>query len=150
MPIAMLTHHRVGRKGFQLRVDCPLEGGACDASLAIGDEVGKLSHQRFVRDLTQHRRHEDISGAETALEIVLLAKPARQRSGRSRGLDLACIVFGAGLSLALDEVVYLIATDGSNPSYLLPVSFWGAVVVVGLGALWILLVGWRNSGGPDR
>lgn len=88
---------------------------------------------------------------------VLLASaasiPLVLRSGRSRGLDVACIVFGAGLSLALDEVVYLIATDGSNASYLLPVSFWGGVVVVGLGALWILLVGWRgdrDSSGPDR
>ena len=83
----------------------------------------------------------------TAAAIPLVLRP-----GRSRGLDVACIVFGAGLSLALDEVVYLIATDGSNASYLLPVSFWGGVVVVGLGALWILLVGWRgrDSGGPDR
>ena len=83
----------------------------------------------------------------TAAGIPLILRP-----GRSRGLDVACIVFGAGLSLALDEVVYLIATDGSNASYLLPVSFWGGVVVVGLGALWILLVGWwgRGSGGHDR
>lgn len=76
--------------------------------------------------------------------------PLVLRPGRSRGLDAACVVFGAGLCLALDEVVYLIATDGSNASYLLPVSFWGGVVVVGLGALWIALVGWgggRGSGG---
>ena len=80
------------------------------------------------------------------------AIPLILRSGRSRGLDLACIAFGAGLSLALDEVVYLIATDGSNASYLLPVSFWGGVVVVGLGALWIIVVGWsgRNAGAGDR
>jgi hypothetical protein len=84
------------------------------------------------------------------LLATVAAIPLVLRSGRSRGLDLACIIFGAGLSLALDEVVYLIATDGSNASYLLPVSFWGGVVVVGLGALWILLVGWGNSGGPDR
>ncbi len=82
-----------------------------------------------------------------AASIPLILRP-----GRSRGLDLACIAFGAGLSLALDEVVYLIATDGSNASYLLPVSFWGGVVVVGLGALWIVLVGWsdRDPGGDGR
>ncbi|HJU74843.1 MAG TPA: hypothetical protein VJ717_13960 [Gemmatimonadaceae bacterium] len=39
--------------------------------------------------------------------------------------------FGIGLALALDEWVYLIATDGSNASYLLPVSFWGGVIIVG-------------------
>jgi hypothetical protein len=80
---------------------------------------------------------------------VLLATaggiPLILRSGRSRALDAACVVFGVGLSLSLDEVVYLIATDGSNASYLLPVSFWGGVVFVGLGALWIALVGWGGG-----
>jgi hypothetical protein len=55
-------------------------------------------------------------------------------------------VFGSGLSLALDEVVYLIATDGSNASYLLPVSFWGGVIVVGLGPAWLVVVGWSGGG----
>jgi hypothetical protein len=79
---------------------------------------------------------------------VLLATgagiPLVLRAGRSPRLDAACVAFGAGLALALDEVVYLIATDGSNASYLLPVSYWGGVVVVGLGALWVLLVGWSG------
>ena len=100
-------------------------------------------------DIAGYNIHHLFTGVllATAAAIPLVLRP-----GRSRGLDVACIVFGAGLSLALDEVVYLIATDGSNASYLLPVSFWGGVVVVGLGALWILLVGWRgrDSGGPDR
>jgi hypothetical protein len=52
--------------------------------------------------------------------------------------------FGIGLSLALDEWVYLIATDGSNASYLLPVSFWGGVIVVGAAALYIALLIWRR------
>jgi hypothetical protein len=52
--------------------------------------------------------------------------------GSTRRLDLCLIVFGAGLAMALDEWVYLIATDGSNASYLLPVSFWGGIAVVGL------------------
>ena len=77
--------------------------------------------------------------------------PLVLRAGRSRGLDAACVVFGAGLALALDEVVYLIATDGSNASYLLPVSFWGAAIVVGAGVLWLVVVGWGGgSGGSGR
>lgn len=72
--------------------------------------------------------------------------PLILRAGRSRWLDAACGVFGAGLALALDEVVYLIATDGSNASYLLPVSFWGGVIVVGLGVVWVLVVGWGGRG----
>jgi hypothetical protein len=46
------------------------------------------------------------------------------------------VVFGAGLGMALDEWIYLIATDGSNASYLLPVSLYGSVVVVALACLY--------------
>ena len=81
---------------------------------------------------------------------VLLAAaggiPLALRPGRTRVLDASCLVFGAGLALSLDEVVYLIATDGSNASYLLPVSFWGGVIVVGLGAAWVALAGWGGRG----
>jgi hypothetical protein len=49
-------------------------------------------------------------------------------------LDLAAVVFGVGLSMALDEWVYLITTDGSNASYLLPISFWGGAVMIGLAS----------------
>ena len=78
----------------------------------------------------------------TAAGVPLVLRP-----GRSRGLDIACVVFGAGLALSLDEVVYLIATDGSNASYLLPVSFWGGVIVVGLGVAWLVAVGWGGGKG---
>lgn len=93
-----------------------------------------------------HNIHHLFTGVvlATAAGIPLVLRP-----GRSRGLDFACLVFGAGLSLALDEVVYLIATDGSNASYLLPVSFWGGVIVVGLGAAWLVVVG-RVGRRPDR
>jgi hypothetical protein len=60
--------------------------------------------------------------------------------GRTRILDVACVGFGIGLSLALDEWVYLITTDGSNASYLLPISFWGGVVMIGLACLYILML----------
>ena len=66
--------------------------------------------------------------------------------GSTRRLDAALVVFGAGLGMALDEWVYLIATDGSNASYLLPVSFWGGVAVVGLACIYIAaLVAWRRA-----
>jgi hypothetical protein len=54
----------------------------------------------------------------------------------SSWMDAAIGVFGIGLGMALDEWVYLIVTDGSNASYLLPVSLYGAVVVVGLACLY--------------
>ena len=68
--------------------------------------------------------------------------------GRTIILDIAAIAFGTGLSLALDEWVYLIATDGSNASYLLPVSLRGGIVMVALAALYLAvlyMVSRRNS-----
>ena len=57
--------------------------------------------------------------------------------GNSRWLDLAAIVFGAGLSMALDEWVYLITTDGSDESYLLPISLWGGAVMVAIALVYL-------------
>jgi hypothetical protein len=47
---------------------------------------------------------------------------------------------GAGSGMVLDEVVYLIVTDGSNLSYLTPVSLWGAVVAEGFAVALLLVV----------
>ena len=66
------------------------------------------------------------------LLITIGGVPLAIFRGTTRRLDVALIVFGVGLAMALDEWVYLIATDGSNASYLLPVSLWGGVAVVGL------------------
>ena len=67
--------------------------------------------------------------------------------GSTRRLDGALLCFGAGLGMALDEWVYLIATDGSNASYLLPVSLWGAVIVAGVACAYaVVLVVVRERG----
>ena len=71
------------------------------------------------------------------LLVTICSIPLILFSNPGRILNLATAVFGIGLSLALDEWVYLIATDGSNMSYLLPVSFWGGMVLVGLTCLYI-------------
>ena len=57
--------------------------------------------------------------------------------GEGRRLDLFAIVFGAGLSMSLDEWVYLITTDGSDESYLLPMSLWGGVTMVTLALAYL-------------
>lgn len=85
------------------------------------------------------------------LLLVAAGVPLVLRSGRTRLLDACALVFGAGLALCLDEWVYLIATDGSDESYLLPVSLWGGVVVVALGVCYIVAV-WlfpRGNRAPD-
>jgi len=78
------------------------------------------------------------------LLITLGGVPLALFRGSTRRMDLALAVFGIGLAMALDEWVYLIATDGSNASYLLPVSFWGSAIVVGLALAYAIgLVAYR-------
>jgi hypothetical protein len=82
------------------------------------------------------------------LLIVAGGIPLAVFRGSTRRLDLALVSFGAGLGMALDEWVYLIATDGSNASYLLPVSLWGAAAALGLTGLYTaVLVATRRRGG---
>ncbi|MGH9751537.1 MAG: hypothetical protein ACREA2_02035 [Blastocatellia bacterium] len=77
--------------------------------------------------------HYNIHHLYTGLLLIVAGGiPLAILDASTRGLKLARWVFGVGLGMALDEWVYLIATDGSNASYLLPVSFWGGVVVIGL------------------
>jgi hypothetical protein len=82
----------------------------------------------------------------TGLVLVTLAGiPLVVGAAEGRVADALVIVFGCGLAMALDEWVYLIVTDGSNASYLLPVSFRGGVACVGLACGYAALVGWRSG-----
>jgi hypothetical protein len=80
------------------------------------------------------------------LLIVIGGIPLAVFRGFTRRLDVALVVFGVGLGMALDEWVYLIATDGSNASYLLPVSFWGGVVLTGLALVYVVVLVACRSG----
>jgi hypothetical protein len=53
---------------------------------------------------------------------------------------LPLVVFGVGSGLALDEVVYLIATDGSNAAYLTRVSWIGGVITVVVALVYVAVV----------
>ncbi len=70
--------------------------------------------------------------------IVLGGVPMAVVRGAGRVLDVATATFATGLSLALDEWVYLITTDGSDASYLLPISFWGGVTMIATACLYVL------------
>jgi len=74
------------------------------------------------------------------LLIVAGGIPLAVFPGRSPLLDLSAALFGSGLALALDEWVYLIATDGSNASYLLPVSLRGGILMVVLATLYVAVL----------
>ncbi len=67
----------------------------------------------------------------------------------TRVTEAATVGFGVGLSLALDEWVYLIATDGSNASYLLPISYIGGALMVGLACLYVLFLCWLGGQRPS-
>ena len=86
-------------------------------------------------DVSQYNIHHLYTGilVSTIAIIPLLLSDCKTKLS-----DALIIVFGIGLSMALDEWVYLIATDGSDASYLTPVSFWGGVIVTGLTVLYIL------------
>ena len=53
---------------------------------------------------------------------------------------VALVALGIGSAMVLDQVVYLITTDGSNVSYLKPVSLWGAVVLIGLAVVLLVIL----------
>ena len=82
--------------------------------------------------------HHLFSGMLLAI-ICLLPLLIVRPKGR-KGVGLA-FFSGAGLGMMLDEWVYLIVTDGSNASYLLPVSFWGglAMIVACVAYVWVLV-----------
>jgi len=71
------------------------------------------------------------------LLVTLCSIPLVLSNAKSRMADAAKIGFGIGLSLVLDEWVYLIATDGSNASYLLRVSWVGGAFMVGLACCYV-------------
>lgn len=82
--------------------------------------------------------------------IVAGGVPLAVFRGYTRRLQVALVVFGVGLAMALDEWVYLIATDGSNASYLLPVSFWGAVIAVGAAVVYTVVLTAYRTGRRQR
>jgi hypothetical protein len=49
------------------------------------------------------------------------------------------VVLGIGSGMILDEVIYLIATDGTSADYRTPVSLWGSIILNSL-ATGILLM----------
>lgn len=74
------------------------------------------------------------------LLVTLGGLPLVLFHGEGCRLDLSAMVFGVGLSMALDEWVYLITTDGSDASYLLPISLWGAVAMVALALIYLFVL----------
>jgi hypothetical protein len=75
------------------------------------------------------------------LIVVAAAIPLATGVRSSRWRLRLTILLGVGLGLVLDEWVYLIVTDGSNASYLLPESFYGGLFMIALAAVYAVLAG---------
>ena len=78
-------------------------------------------------DIAGYNIHDIYTGI---LLLSLGGLPLIFFAGNNRLLDIASMAFGSGLSLALDEWVYLIITDGSDAAYLAPISLGCAVVLI--------------------
>jgi hypothetical protein len=72
------------------------------------------------------------------LIVVAAAIPIAIGVRSQRLLTGLTALLGVGLGLVLDEWVYLIVTDGSNASYLLPESFIGGVVLIALASVYAI------------
>lgn len=83
------------------------------------------------------------------LLLVASMLPLALGAAAGRPATILTVPAGIGLSLVVDEWVYLIATDGTNASYLLPVSFWGGVVMHALVVAFVLALG-RTSVNRER
>src|SRR5262245_5761305 len=44
--------------------------------------------------------------------------------------QMTLMALGVGSAMVLDEVIYLITTDGTNLSYVTPISLWAAVTII--------------------
>jgi hypothetical protein len=74
----------------------------------------------------------------TAFALALGIKSALKR-------NVALVTLGFSSAMVLDEVIYLVCTDGTGTAYRGAVSFWGAVVLLTLAA--IFLVGVQYGSG---
>jgi hypothetical protein len=88
-------------------------------------------------DVAGYNIHHLFSGILLLLVSML---PLALGAASGQAATAATAVAGVGLSLVVDEWVYLIATDGTNAAYLLPVSFRGAVVMHALVVAWVLVL----------
>lgn len=120
-------------------------GAISDRALLIAGLVGTFALMRaslFLRpnadlNLGGYNIHHLHTGV---LITTLCAIPLAVASPRGLARKVLVAGLGVGLSLALDEVVYLIATDGSNASYLTPISWIGGIVLVAAAAAYALMV----------
>lgn len=86
----------------------------------------------------QYNVHHLFTGV---LLIAVCGIPAVSLPLSARPRVIAITGFGVGLTLALDEWVYLIATDGTNAAYVEPLSLVSGALMVGLACGYAMALG---------
>lgn len=82
----------------------------------------------------------------TGVVILVIALFPILFSQLNQNLEKYCYLgVGVGLSLIIDEWLYLIATDGSNSSYWLDISWYGAWVMMSMVTLYLMLLTYFNK-----
>jgi hypothetical protein len=104
--------------------------------------IGQRLYLHFVNPNTDlyiagHNVHHLFVGAVMAIPaaFVLAFRP-----GEPWLTFAALAMLGSGSAMVLDQIVFLIATDGSNASYLKPISLWGAIVLEAIAVGLLLLL----------
>jgi len=93
----------------------------------------------FSPETDLHIGEHNVHHLFVGLILILAFQPLLARAeGNLWRLRLSALGYGAGLSLALDEWAYLIATDGSNASYWLPVSYWGGLLMISVATFYLI------------
>jgi hypothetical protein len=115
-----MTTRRGGRRDFVVLV------GSIIAAFVLTRGLLWLrpNADAFVAGYNVHHLFSGALGGIACAFPLLLSSPTGWRR------DALLLGFGASTSLVLDEVVYLIATDGSNASYFTSVSWVGAIVLI--------------------
>lgn len=91
-----------------------------------------LSHPNLHVTIRGFRVHHLFTGALIQIaSAFLLAFGSRARS-------LVLVALGIGSAMVLDEVVFLVFTDGSNEAYRGRASFLGAAALLGAAAAFLL------------
>jgi hypothetical protein len=72
--------------------------------------------------------------------VVILIPAAFLLAFGTRYRVLARLALGVGTGLILDEVVYLVATDGSDAGYMSRTSLLGSMVLTSLAVIFLLIL----------
>jgi len=109
----------------------------------LGPMIATFAIQRFILHHSPPETHVYLGGylvhhlfTGALLQIpaaFALALGLRNRIAR----DLARVVLGVGSAMVLDEIVFLVFTDGSGNAYRNRVSFWGAFALIALAAAFL-------------